>query len=70
MMYKVIDIQEADYGCEECPTGEELKSRLVLEDETGNRIYREEIDRELIEKKIDTGNLVTINENNDVIKAD
>ena len=26
MLYKVINIQEADYGCEELPDGEEVKA--------------------------------------------
>ena len=29
MLYKVINIQEADYGCEELPDGEEVTSLVA-----------------------------------------
>lgn len=32
MEYKLLDIKEADYGCEEIPEGEEVKCLLVLEE--------------------------------------
>ncbi|MDY6323917.1 MAG: hypothetical protein SPL99_02480 [Catonella sp.] len=35
---KIISIEEADYGCEELPEGAELMCRLIVEDETGQRI--------------------------------
>lgn len=31
MEYKLLDIKEADYGCEELPEGESVKCLLVLE---------------------------------------
>lgn len=69
MIYKVINIQEADYGCEELPSGAEVKSLVVLENENGIRISREESDKELLAKGIDIGKYAYIDEHNRINRA-
>ncbi|MGN1381905.1 MAG: hypothetical protein ACI4W2_03715 [Eubacterium sp.] len=46
MKYKITDIEEADYGCEECPP-DGPHAVLVLKDENG-KISRKEVSEKWI----------------------
>lgn len=57
--YKVIDITEQDFGCEELPEGEKYCVDVILQDnETNENITISVPDAELYEKCIDVGTLV------------
>lgn len=57
--YKVIDITEQDFGCEELPEGEKYCVDVILQDnETNEKIIISVPDAELYEKSIDVGILV------------
>ena len=55
--YKIVRIDEADYGCEGRPDGEEAMDSVWLEDENGERQIVRASDRML-----DEGSLVTFDE--------
>ena len=60
--YKIIRIDEADYGCEGRPDGEEAMDRVWLEDEAGDvRIVRE-ADQLLYDRHLDEGSQVVFDE--------
>lgn len=66
-MYKIIDIIEADFGCEGLPDGEEYCVDIVMQNiETNNIIIVKYPDAELYRKEIDVGSIV-IYENNNII---
>lgn len=68
-MYKVIDIIEADFGCEGLPDGEEYCVDVVLEDiDTAETITVNVPDAELYRKEINTNSIVKY-ENNELTKA-
>ncbi|MDO5516028.1 MAG: hypothetical protein Q4F66_00635 [Clostridium sp.] len=57
--YKVIDIKEQDFGCEERPADQEYLVDVILQnDETNERITISAPDSELYEKNIDVDSLV------------
>ena len=57
--YKVIDITEQDFGCEELPEDEKYCVDVILQDnETNKKITISVPDAELYEKSIDVGTLV------------
>lgn len=49
--YTVIEIYEADFGCEERPEGQETMVGIRLKAEDGEEIHRQEADAELYAKK-------------------
>ena len=50
--YTVIEIYEADFGCEERPEGQETMVGIRLKAEDGEEIHRQEADAELYAKNI------------------
>ncbi|MDY4079902.1 MAG: hypothetical protein SOY42_14160 [Clostridium sp.] len=57
--YKVIDITEQDFGCEELPEGQKYCVDVILQDnETNENITISVPDAELYEKCINIGTLV------------
>ena len=56
--YTVIEIYEADFGCEERPEGQETKVGIRLKAEDGEEIHRQEADVELYAKNINEGDKV------------
>lgn len=63
--YKIIDILEQDYGCEELPAGKKLCVDVILEDiSSKERLTVSAPDDELYEKHIDVNCIVTYNNNN------
>lgn len=57
--YKVIDITEQDFGCEELPEVQKYCVDVILQDnETNEKITISVPDAELYEKCINIGNLV------------
>ncbi len=69
MVYKVLKIQEADYGCEERAQNEPLMSLLILEDKAGNKISREVVDAELVKQEIAENKYVYFGEDKRPVKA-
>ena len=62
--YKIVRIDEADYGCEGRPDGEEAMDSVWLEDENGERQIVRASDRMLYDRHLDEGSLVTFDEKN------
>lgn len=61
-IYKVIDIKEQDFGCEERPSDMEDCVDVILQDnETNEKITISVSDAELYEKQIDVNSLVSYN---------
>lgn len=54
-MWKIVDIFEADYGCEERQPGEKLKVMVKLSDENGNEKTVSAYDEYLTWNKLDVG---------------
>ena len=54
-MWKIKQIAEADFGCEERMPGEKLKCLVILEDESGNVRCLETEDEWLTEQGLDEG---------------
>lgn len=69
MVYKVLKIQEADYGCEERAQNEPLMSLLILEDTDGNKISKEVVDAKLVKQGIAENKYVYFGEDKTPIKA-
>lgn len=67
--YRVVRIDEADFGCEELPEGYERPVELTLEagDGTLRRVTAEE--RSLAAQGIDAGSRVTLTERGDVLRC-
>lgn len=64
-IYKVINIREQDYGCEELPEGQDYCVDVILQDrKTNEQITISTPDAELYEKHIDVDSLVYYNEKN------
>ena len=57
-IYKIKRIEEADYGCEERPEGQETMVGIRLKAEDGEEIHRQEADAELYAKNINEGDKV------------
>lgn len=61
--YIILQIQEDDYGCEECPAGAKKTVFVRMKDaEENERMIRQEDDW-LYEQEIDEGDLVVLTEN-------
>ena len=58
--YTVIEIYEADFGCEERPEGQETMVGIRLKAEDGEEIHRQEADAELYPKNINEGDKVIL----------
>ena len=54
-MWKIKQIAEADFGCEERMPGEKLKCLVILEDESGNVRCLETEDEWLTEQGLNEG---------------
>ncbi|MDD6488582.1 MAG: hypothetical protein PUG48_02045 [Clostridia bacterium] len=68
-MYKVIDIIEADFGCEGLPDGEEYCVDVVLQNiDTAETVTVNVPDAELYKKEINTDSVVKF-ENNVLTKV-
>ena len=57
-MWKIKQIAEADFGCEERMPGEKLKCLVILEDESGNVRCLETEDEWLTEQGLNEGCLL------------
>ena len=69
MIYKILKIQEADFGCEERPEGYQAMALVTLEDMNGEITRRECVDAELIEKGLEEGRYVCFKEKGEIVKA-
>ncbi len=59
MRYRITDITEADYGCEELPEGAPVMCRLVLEAENGMETVREVPDDTALAARLAAGQIIT-----------
>lgn len=58
--YTVIEIYEADFGCEERPEGQKTMVGVHLRDIAGNEIHVQEEDDRLYAKDINEGDTVIL----------
>lgn len=54
-MWKIIQIFDGDYGCEELTPGEKPKVSVTLENENGEQKYISVVDDWLTENNLDVG---------------
>lgn len=57
-MWKILNIFDGDYGCEELKEGESPKVTVTLEDEDGNRRFFSVEDGFLYEKGLEEGSVL------------
>lgn len=70
VLYKVLRIEEdIDFGCEERQPGEALMSVVILEDENGREMSLRHDDRLLYERNINEGDMVMLDEKNELKKG-
>ena len=70
MLYKVLRIEEdIDFGGEERQPGEALMSVVILEDENGREMSLRHDDRLLYERDINEGDMVMLDEKNELKKG-
>lgn len=69
MLYKIVRIQEADYGCEERMPDAPVNSVLLLEDMDGNQLSGEVVDDDLVKQGIEEGNYIYFGEGGSFRKA-
>lgn len=67
MMYKVIRIYEADFGCEGVPDNSEVMAEVLLEDDFGVKKTVIYPDKKLYEHNINEGDIVQY-QNNIIVK--
>lgn len=58
--YTILEIYEADFGCEERPAGQKTMVGVHLRDTAGNEIHVQEEDDRLYEKDINEGDTVIL----------
>ena len=68
LKYKIIRIDEPDFGCEGLPDGEILKDDLLVEDEHGNKTILKISDALLYSLALNEGDYCCIDENNNIYK--
>ncbi|MBQ3692769.1 MAG: hypothetical protein II931_05565 [Clostridia bacterium] len=67
--YKIIRIDEPDFGCEGLPDGETLKDDVLVEDEQGERSVIKIGDALLYMLELDEGDYCLIDDNGNIGKA-
>ena len=65
-MWKIKQIAEADFGCEERLPGEKLKCLVILENENGETRRLEVEDEWLTEQGLDEGSTWNITDEEDI----
>lgn len=66
--YKIIRIDEADFGCEGLPDGEILKDDVVVEDERGQTKTMQISDALLYRLELDEGDVFSIDDAGNIAK--
>lgn len=67
-MWKIKQIFDGDYGCEELQPNEKRKVTVYLVDEDGNERSVRVEDEWLVQNGLDEGNTVELDEKNEIIK--
>lgn len=70
MKYIVKQILEPDYGCEERPENYVAMDKVLLRNESGQEIEMEVADDELYQKRINEGDWVYFDLNNNIFKEE
>ncbi|WP_296117869.1 hypothetical protein [uncultured Eubacterium sp.] len=65
-MWKIKQIAEADFGCEERLPGEKLKCLVILENENGDTRRLEAEDEWLTEQGLDEGSMWNITDEKNI----
>ena len=65
-MWKIKQIAEADFGCEERLPGEKLKCLVILENENGETRRLEAEDKWLTEQELDEGSTWNITDEKNI----
>ncbi|MBR0485974.1 MAG: hypothetical protein IJJ69_14560 [Oscillospiraceae bacterium] len=60
MNYLILKILEEDYGCEGVPEGEELLCRVLLQDESGQQVWKKIPDSLLTEQNLNEGDRIIL----------
>lgn len=69
MVYKIISIQEADFGCEERPEGAPAMALVTFEAADGTILRRECVDDELVAKGLEEGKYAYFKAEGELMKA-
>ncbi len=67
-VFRVVDIREDDYGCEEIPEGQPVMVQVILEDPDRLKQMMRYADAELVQKKIVEGDLVQVTKKDGMAK--
>ena len=68
-MWKIKQIAEADFGCEERKEGIPVMAVVLLEDENGNQQHIRQIDQYLYDNDINEGDQVQFTADGELIKV-
>ena len=67
--YKIIRIDECDYGCEGIPDGQPLKDEVTIETESGNQFIMQIEDALLYKLNLNEGDSFTIDGSGNLSKV-
>ena len=68
-IFKIIRIDEPDFGCEGLPEGQPLTDEVTIEDMSGHQFLMRIEDAVLYDNDLNEGDHFTINEKGDLIKG-
>ncbi|MBQ1388429.1 MAG: hypothetical protein IIY78_02270 [Clostridia bacterium] len=68
-IFKIIKIDEADFGCEGVPEGQPIRDSVVIENESHNEFIMQIEDSLLYEKDLNEGDRFTVDENGNIVKV-
>ncbi len=67
-IFKIIRIDEPDFGCEGLPDGQALKDEVTIETQSGSQYIMKIEDALLYEKALNEGDRFTVDENGNITK--
>ena len=67
-IFKIIRIDEPDFGCEGLPDGQALKDEVTIETQSGSQYIMKIEDALLYEKAFNEGDRFTVDENGNITK--
>lgn len=69
-VFKIIRIDEPDFGCEGLPDGQTLKDEVTIETESGNQYIMHIEDALLYQLELNEGDSFVVGENGDISKLE
>ncbi len=67
-IFKILRIDEADYGCEGVPDGEPVKAEVTIETQSGSQYIMKISDALLYEQNLNEGDSFSIDNNGNMLK--